>query len=226
MAKIKFGMMMTDASGKLGGQVFAKNRGGNYVRTKGIPTNPQTTFQTAVRALFASISSGWSALTDAQRASWNTAVSSFARTDVFGDLRNPSGKALYQRLNQNLALTGQAQLTVAPSTAEIPNVQIVSVLGDVSSETLNIDTSGDSTGFEVAVYATPRLSQGTSFVKNDLRQITTIEGTGLANLDAYAAYVARFGAPVVGDNIVLGIKLVGPNGQSSPLQTAKAVISA
>ena len=42
MAKIKFGMMMTDASGKLGGQVFSKNRGGSYVRTKVTPTNPQT----------------------------------------------------------------------------------------------------------------------------------------------------------------------------------------
>lgn len=31
MAKIKFGMMMTDASGKLGGQVFSKNRG--FVRS-------------------------------------------------------------------------------------------------------------------------------------------------------------------------------------------------
>lgn len=27
MAKIKFGAMMVDASGKLGGQVFSKNRG-------------------------------------------------------------------------------------------------------------------------------------------------------------------------------------------------------
>ena len=34
MAKIKFGAMMVDASGKLGGQVFAKNRGGAYIRTK------------------------------------------------------------------------------------------------------------------------------------------------------------------------------------------------
>lgn len=45
MAKIKFGMMMTDARGKLGGQVFSKNRSGSYVRTKVTPVNPQTTTQ-------------------------------------------------------------------------------------------------------------------------------------------------------------------------------------
>ena len=67
MAKIKFGMMMTDASGKLGGQVFSKNRGGSYVRTKVTPTNPQSTAQMSIRGIFASISSRWSSLTEAQR---------------------------------------------------------------------------------------------------------------------------------------------------------------
>ena len=55
MAKIKFGMMMTDARGKLGGQVFSKNKGGAYVRTKVTPSNPQTIAQTTRRALFAAI---------------------------------------------------------------------------------------------------------------------------------------------------------------------------
>ena len=53
MAIIKFGMMMTDARGKLGGHVLSKNRGGNYVRTNNVPSNPQSNFQTGVRAAFA-----------------------------------------------------------------------------------------------------------------------------------------------------------------------------
>jgi hypothetical protein len=55
MAKIKFGMMMTDARGKLGGHVFSKNRSGAYVRTKVTPVNGQTTAQTGVRAIFGAI---------------------------------------------------------------------------------------------------------------------------------------------------------------------------
>ena len=54
MAKIKFGMMMTDASGKLGGQVFSKNRGGSYVRTKSTPVNRQSSAQMNVRGIFVS----------------------------------------------------------------------------------------------------------------------------------------------------------------------------
>lgn len=55
--KIKWGMMMTDGRGKLGGQVASKNRAGAYVRTKVTPVNPRTTQQQAIRTLFGSIAS-------------------------------------------------------------------------------------------------------------------------------------------------------------------------
>src|SRR3546814_19213217 len=99
MAKVKFGALMTDARGKLGGHVFSKNRAGSYLRTKVTPVNPQTIYQTSVRALFGAISSQWSGLSQAVRDSFNGAVADWATTDIFGDLKNPSGKALFQRLN-------------------------------------------------------------------------------------------------------------------------------
>src|SRR3546814_3353017 len=52
ISKVKFGALMTDARGKLGGHVFSKNRAGSYLRTKVTPVNQQTSYQTSVRALF------------------------------------------------------------------------------------------------------------------------------------------------------------------------------
>src|SRR3546814_20356183 len=74
MAKVKFGALMTDARGKLGGHVFSKNRAGSYLRTKVTPVNPQTSYQTSVRALFGAISPQWSGLSQAVRDSFNGAV--------------------------------------------------------------------------------------------------------------------------------------------------------
>ena len=74
MAKIKFGMMMTDARGKLGGQVFSKNRSGAYVRTKVTPVNPRTAAQPLSRSILGTLSASWSGLTEVQRRSWNAAV--------------------------------------------------------------------------------------------------------------------------------------------------------
>lgn len=226
MAKIKFGMMMTDGSGKLGGQVFAKNRGGSYVRTKTTPLNPQTTAQMTIRGIFASISSAWSSLTDAQRSTWNGFVSDYARTDVFGDLRNPSGKNLYQRLNQNLSISGQSLINVCTSPSEVPFANVELGNSSVSGEFFEVETGGDTTGSKVVIWATPQLSQGTKFVKNKLRQIEVFEGGNGLTFDMWNSYVAKFGTPSVGANIFVGVRVINANGQASPLETIKAVVQA
>ena len=226
MAKIKFGMMMTDASGKLGGQVFSKNRGGSYVRTKVTPTNPQSTAQMSVRGIFASISSRWSSLTEAQRNSFNGFVSAYARTDIFGDLRNPSGKSLFQRLNQNLELSGQLQIDSCTSPVEVPFANISGASGVVSTSDFEVSYDGNLTGSKVVVWATPQMSQGTKFVKNQLRQLLVVAGADASEVDIYSAYVAKFGIPVAGANITIGVRVINANGQASPLETLKAVISA
>lgn len=226
MAKIKFGMMMTDASGKLGGQVFAKNRGGSYVRTKRTPSNPQTSAQMAIRGIFASISSRWSSLTEQQRASWNGFVADYAKTDVFGDLRNPSGKALFQRLNQNLAISEQAEKDVCTSPIEVPFANVTLASGSVAGAKLEVNTAGDTTGSKVVFWASPSLSQGTKFVKNKLRQLEVTAGANVVTHNLYSAYVAKFGVPAVGANVYVGVRVINANGQASPLEVVKAEITA
>lgn len=226
MAKIKFGAMMVDASGKLGGQVFSKNRGGAYIRTKATPLNPQTTAQMTIRGIFASISSTWSALLESQRATFNNFVSDYARTDIFGDLRNPSGKNLYQRLNQNLAISAQAGINVCVSPSEVPFANLANALGDVSNAEFLIGTNGNTTGSKVVIWATAPLSQGTRFVKNKLRQIQVADGGNSTTTDIWTSYVAKFGTPSAGANIFVGVRVINANGQASPLETVKAVISA
>lgn len=226
MAKIKFGMMMTDASGKLGGQVFSKNRGGAYVRTKVTPTNPQTSAQSTIRGIFASISSRWSSLTDAQRNTFNGFVQAYARTDIFGDLRNPSGKSLFQRLNQNLENSGQAQIDVCTSPVEVPFANLVSATADISDNSFDIAYSGDLTGSRIVVWATPQMSQGTKFVKNQLRQLEVFAGANAGSVDVWGSYLAKFGAPVLGANISIAVRVINANGQASPLEVVKASVQA
>ena len=226
MARIKFGMMMTDASGKLGGQVFSKNRGGAYVRTKVTPSNPQTTAQMTVRGIFASISSAWSSLTESARLSFNNLVDAYATTDIFGDLRNPSGKALFQCLNQNLENSGQAQITTCVPPSEVPFANLLSALCTLAPGTFGVNTGGNTTNSKVVVWATPPLSQGTTFVKNKLRQIDVFSGADGGTFDIYSAYLVKFGVPAVASNVYVGVRVINANGQASPLETIKAVVNA
>lgn len=226
MAKIKLGAVVTDIRGKIGGQVFSKNRAGAYMKNKGIPANPQTAAQTAVRALFAFISGLWSALTEAQRESFRTKVSEYSRTDVFGDVRNPTGKALHQRLNQNLLNSGQSQIDLCPSPTNVPQAILESVSGADGIQALAAELAGNTTGSKLVFFATDSMSQGTKFVKNKLRQIGVLDGAAAGSFDILAAYTQKFGAVVENDNIYIGVKVINENGQNSPLEVVKATISA
>ena len=226
MAKIKFGMMMTDARGKLGGQVFSKNRAGAYIRTKVTPTNPQTSFQTLARVLFAAISQAWSGLTQSGRDAWNNAVSDWQKTDIFGDLKQPSGKALFQRLNNQAQAAGYAAVTAAPARLEMVEGVITAVALEAGvTEELTLSGPYGGADARVVVLGTGSLSQGTSFVKNKLRQIYSPVANAYSASAAYAAYTAKFGVPSAGDNVYFGVKYVLPNGQASPVQIIKSVVT-
>ena len=226
MAKIKFGMMMTDARGKLGGQVFSKNKSGNYVRTKTTPTNPQTVYQSMARALFASISANWSGLSDAVRASFDAAVPDWKRTNIFGDLTELTGKALFQRLNNQAQSAGLPAVLTVPTKITMPDAIVTDGVIDISSTDITLTDAYATAGINVVIMATPPLTQGTKFVKNRLRQIYSVDAGSYVAADAYAAYVEKFGAPTAGDNVYLGIKYVAPTGQVTPMQTIKATVQA
>jgi hypothetical protein len=226
MAKIKFGMMMTDARGKLGGQVFSKNKGGAYVRTKVTPTNPQTASQSGVRALFGAISQGWSSLTDPNRAAWRAAVDDFKTTDIFGDLLAPTGKELYQRLNNQAQVVEFAAISSPPAKVELPSEIVSAAEIDITGATLVLTGASTAAGTKIVIGSSGSVTQGTKFVKNKLRQIYFAPADSASLADAYTAYVAKFGTPVAGQNVFLSVIYVASNGQSTPAQTIKAAVTA
>lgn len=69
--------------------------------------------------------------------------------------------------------------------------------------------TGSGAGFSVQVWATPGVSPGKSFLKNEYRLITSFAGPGASPEDIATAYEARFGEPAVGTKV--GVRLVSVN---------------
>lgn len=227
MAKIQFGMMMTDARGKLGGQVFSKNRAGAYIRSKVTPSNPQTLDQQANRAILGSTSRGWSSLTASQRTAWNAAVVNWPMKTIFGATSIPSGKSLYVMLNKNLAGISQAGINTPPAKADTPVLGLIGVTFDISSGTLAVNFGGSPENYVFQVRATPILTKGTSNAKNRFRVIYSANDADFDNEDAYAAYVAKFGALTPGANVQVSIALISPvTGQISVAENVTALVQA
>src|SRR5208283_1808640 len=114
-ASVKYtSALISDARNKLGGDVFARNRAGLYVRVKVKPKNPKTTSQQANRANFATYAKAFRSLTAAQILGWNTLASSSTLTDTLGNSYAPSGLQLYISCNRNLTLLGLSSISNAP----------------------------------------------------------------------------------------------------------------
>lgn len=223
--KIKWGALVVDGRGKLGGHVASKNRGGAFLRTKVTPTNPSSLAQSGVRAVFGFITTAWSLLTQEQRTTFNNAVEDFTTTDIFGDIKKPSGKNLHQKLNQNLILAGLNPLEVAPVKLAFPDFVSSGVLFDIQDGIIDINNLVNAGSTMIVLSSTGPLTQGTINARNRFRNILSLPATdGTFGATANAAYEARFGATEPGANIQFGIQMVLPSGQKSVMQILKATI--
>ena len=197
--KIKWGMMMTDGRGKLGGQVASKNRSGAYVRTKVTPVNPNTTYQSAVRQRLASLSKEWGSLTEPQRLAWNAAANSgqWNKNDIFGDARRPTGKNLFTGINLVSLETTNTLLLQVPKKADFSqftvNEPVISIANGIE---LDVDVAETPTlGTRWQIEATVSVSPGRYYLKNLYRNLnaTNVVAQGNTIIDPTATYEFRFG---------------------------------
>lgn len=236
LALIKLsGIGVTEISGKAGGTVFSRGRGGAYVRNRVVPSNPQTVAQQAVRAIFGAISSAWRNLTAEQRDEWNAITADYPTQNRLGETKILSGKALFQKLNMNLLEAGQS-LATSPSAPQGVNGPVsikgvgIDVDGSDLSATAEVDlaTAGDNSSI-VVFEATPPLSPGVKnanakFVR--FYQMTAVSSVAKALAEPFgAAYVAVFGLPAVGSQIQLRVFSVNPaTGEKSSVMKASTIV--
>lgn len=101
MAIIIPGSMAQEARGKVGGIVFSRNKGGQYVKGFAAPTNPNTSLQSAVRSTFASLTNTWwDVLTEPERTSWEDLAAANPIQNRLGQSITLSGLNMYIRFNQ------------------------------------------------------------------------------------------------------------------------------
>lgn len=235
--KIKWGMMMTDGRGKLGGQVASKNRSGAYVRTKVTPVNPRTAYQSTVRQHFAILSKTWKLLSEKTRQAWDAAANSgdWNRNDVFGDSRKPTGKNLFTSINLVSLRTTNTQISEVPRKAIFGGSDTTSFNASVTDAvsapviSLVVQATLGLLGTRFEVQATPPVSAGRTYFENDFRFISATNAVteGANTLDLGAQWYNKFGTlsdEQVGSKIAVRYRQVF-DGQVTPWQSAVAIIA-
>lgn len=224
---------ITAVSGKAGGSVFSRNRGGEYFKNFVMPTNTITAARQAVRAIFGSLSSAWRTLTQTQRNSWIEQAPNYLRTNVFGDQKQLQPNALFVGQNTNLLNAGLDLIETIPAPEGANGIvasdgSLFDLAGGTPAWDFQFDleaTNSEAGENHYVLEAAPPHGQSKKNVQNQYRVLaktTDISATApqdeLINqsdffTDAPTAasdYIAQFGAPLEGDEISFRIKAINP----------------
>lgn len=101
MALIKLGAMVTQISGKVGGQQFGQNAGGHYIKNNGTPRKSITLKQNRQMSVMATTAQKWRTLTPLQRQSFISATSEYPYLNRVGETKFYSGYNIFAMLLNN-----------------------------------------------------------------------------------------------------------------------------
>lgn len=188
------GLGVTDASGKLGGNVFARNKGGATLRKLTKANNPRTNRQLSQRGSFSSTSAAWRGLNQEQRDSWVQAAASgeWSTPNRVAEIINPSGAILYARLNGNIKVAGGTPIEVPPVKTSFVARELTALVAEAAELTVAF-TGGALTNETIIYEATMGASPGVSRPGNFKQVAVTNE---ISPADILAGYIAVFGSPV------------------------------
>jgi hypothetical protein len=173
--------ILAGASGSINGLTFSRNRGGQYIRTRAVPTNPNTAQQAALRTIFGNLASAWQTLTATQREDWTTYAINVPVTNKLGNPLTLTGQQMYVRCNTPRLQAGFSRVDDGPKTFALDSLQTVSaaavaatgkigVVFDDTDEWLDEDDAG------LLVYASRLVGPAINFFKGPYRLAGKIDG--------------------------------------------------
>lgn len=234
MAKFKTSALVSDIKGTVGGNVFASNKGGNYIRRYKKPVNTNTIAQQNVRNTFGTSSGNWRLLTEEQRQTWITGCVNFPYVDNLGQTKVYSGQQLFNSLNNNLAQIGAAPLLVCPLPVSFPDIAPETVTCTAATQNLLIKmTIGGSAdvpaGFALIIEGTTSISAGVNSPKKGLFKKIAVEASATVTTteNLGGSYTALFGAIVEAEAFFVAYKLISTDsGEVAIAQNIKVIPAA
>lgn len=177
--------LLTQASGSIGGLTASRNKGGMYLRARATPTNPSSSFQQAVRAYMAALTSLWvDTLTAAQREAWKIYADAVPLIDSLGEPRAIPPLAHYVRSNVPRLQAGLARVDDAPTVFDLSPFSLPGITSITASTGIAIVTfsSSDAWASEVGsallVLGSRGMNPTINYFKGPFRYAGKVAGAG------------------------------------------------
>jgi hypothetical protein len=229
MALVKYGNGVTAMSGKIAGNVAARNKAGAYMRAWAKPTSTPTIKQSQNRARFGNQSALWGSLDPTGRAAWNAAAPGTQLLNRLGDPYVPTGRQLCLSSNNQLVAAQEDQIPGVPADFTPPEISPdLAIIATISAEVLDtLDLGG--TGVDATkIYQIEAVAQQPN-IRQNLTNIYRVIGQAAGSattINLLAMYVAAYtNAATIGNVIWFRIKTVNiANGVASAPLIIQTVI--
>lgn len=149
MALAKYGGGIIQLSGSIAGNVFSRNRFGNYVRPRTKPVNPHSARQEAIRSVLSFLAEYWHGELDAaQRANWEVYAAAVPMLNKLGEVIYLTGYNHFVRTNCFALTVPTGIIEDAPGTLSLPEKDIILACStdDITNQTFTFVISPDGWG--------------------------------------------------------------------------------
>jgi hypothetical protein len=209
-------------SGSYQGLTASRNRFGQYMRTRAIPVNPNSTAQSQARARLSQMAEVWDTLTDVARAGWSSLGQSMTRTDSLGQGYSLTGLQAYVSVNSLNLAAGNARVDAAPALTTPAALTTTTITLTNAAFSIAYTTTPLGAGARLFAYASPQRSAGRSF-ESDYRLIAVSAAAAASPANIFTAYSARLGTPVTGNKIFIRLEVYQGGFISAPLLAAQVI---
>lgn len=177
-------MLGAEMSGSMGGITASHNAGGQYFRSRVVPTDPASPGQVTIRNAVGQLASRWAAvLTEAQRSAWNVYAANTPLLNRIGESRTISGIAQYIRSNTPRIQANKAIIDEGPMTYMLPTITSSqtgigpdSVSGTFDMFFDNTDGWATEAGGFLFVYLSRPQNMSINFFKGPYQLALTVNG--------------------------------------------------
>lgn len=198
MAKLRYGSIIVEARGRVGGQTLTVGQYGPTLTTNPARNNTATPAQSMQLAQFASIAALWrDTLTDAQRLDWQFFSTAHPQPDPYGNLRPLSARTLFLQINARRRTAGDAALLDPPLADDVQPLETLTLaIAANGTQTLTWTPTPTPTNHRLRIFAQAPRSPG-QLRPSGARNLITIAALSTASpLDLTALYAAKFTPPL------------------------------
>ncbi len=199
------GNYVNTMSGSLGGVTASRNKGGQYLRARAVPTTSTTVPALLAKATLGSASTHFSTLSTAERTSWDRYGTLRPEINALGMAKILSGIAAHNRIFTRMTRAGDSPLDTPPIGTDPDALTSVAATFDIGLGTIELSFTPTPLGptkhlwLEAAVVD----SQGINYVENVKRLVTVSAADLVTDFDYQSVVEAVFGTLIVGQKVIL-----------------------